>query len=184
VLYQSFEAYHTAVARRDGLPLPDPLGLNEVGNWLNLGGRGNYYPGQQPPPPAGAAPGAPPTAGAATGGAYQAGYTNPYQPPAAGAYQPPPYTPVSGFSGPGFTDPGIPPIPPPIPPVPPVPPLSWRRKEPIGAVILIGFGLLLLLHQMGYLAERVVHYLWPLIFIALGAWLIVRRVGDTQGGPQ
>ena len=33
ILYQSFEAYHTAVARRDGTPLPDPLGLNEVGNW-------------------------------------------------------------------------------------------------------------------------------------------------------
>lgn len=188
VLYQSFEAYHTAVARRDGMPLPDPLGLNEVGHWLNLGGR-TYYPGQQPPATPGAMPGtmpgAPPTAAGPATGAYQAPYANPYQ--QAGAYQPPPYTPVSGFPDPGFTgqgfsDPGAPPIPPPIPPIPPVPPLGWRRKEPIGAVILIGFGLLLLLHQMGYLAERVVHYLWPLIFIALGAWLIVRRVGDTKGG--
>jgi TM2 domain-containing membrane protein YozV len=167
VLYQSFEAYHTAVARRDGLPLPDPLGLNEVGNWLNLGTRQNY-PGQQPP--AGTAPpGAAPTAGG-----YQAPYTGPYQSTAAGAYQAPPYTPVSGYA-----DPGVPPAPP-IPPVPPVPPLGWRRKEPIGAVILIGFGLILLLNQMGYMAERVVHYLWPLIFIALGAWLIIRRVGDSS----
>src|ERR1700691_6790498 len=47
VLYQSFEAYHTAMARRDGQPLPDPLGLNEVGNWLNLGSR-PHYPGQPP----------------------------------------------------------------------------------------------------------------------------------------
>ena len=180
VLYQSFEAYHTAVARRDGMPLPDPLGLNEVGHWLNLGGRGAYYPGQQPPAAPGTMPGTPPAAGPTSG--YQAQYTNPYQQP--GAYQPPPYTPVSGFPDPGFTDPGAPPIPPPIPPVPPVPPLGWRRKEPIGPVILIGFGLLLLLHQMGYLAERVVHYLWPLIFIALGAWLIVRRVGDPRGGAQ
>ena len=38
VLYQSFEAFHTAKAIRDGQPIPDPLGLNEVGNWLNLGG--------------------------------------------------------------------------------------------------------------------------------------------------
>jgi hypothetical protein len=189
-LYQAFEAYHTAVARRDGMPLPDPLGLNEVGNWLNMGGRGAYYPGQQPPPPPGtAAPGAPPAAGTTTG-AYQAPpYANPYQPPyqqppATGAYQTPPYTPVSGFPNPGFTEPGDTPFAPPIPPVPPVPPLGWRRKEPIGAVVLIGFGLLLLLHQMGYLAERVVHYLWPLIFIALGAWLIVRRIGDpgSKGG--
>jgi len=38
ILYQSFEAFHTAKAIRDGQPIPDPLGLNEVGNWLNLGG--------------------------------------------------------------------------------------------------------------------------------------------------
>jgi hypothetical protein len=183
VLYQSFEAYHTAVARRDGQPLPDPLGLNEVGNWLNLGTR-THYPGQ---PPMGTPPPGAPPAGTAPG-AYQApyagSYSAPYTPPAAGAYQPPSYTPVSGFANPGFTDPGAPPIPPPIPPVPPVPPIGWRRKEPIGALILIGFGLILLLNQMGYLAERFVHFLWPLIFIALGAWLIVRRVSDTKGGPQ
>lgn len=176
VLYQAFEAYHTAIARRDGLPLPDPLGLNEVGNWINLGGR-SHYPG---PPPAGTAvPGYAPTAGT-TSGAYQVPYTPPYQSPAVGGYQPPPYTPVSGFVDP----PGI-------PPVPPVPPMNWRRKEPIGALILIGFGLILLLNQMGYMAERFVHYLWPLIFIAIGAWLIVRRVSDSsphgpgpvQGGP-
>jgi len=173
VLYQSFEAYHTALARRDGQPLPDPLGLNEVGNWLNLGGRPNY-PG--PPPTGAAAPGAPP---AGTGPrAYQAPYASSYQSTATGGYQTPPYTPVSGF-----TDPGMPPVPP-IPPVPPVPPLGWRRKEPIGALILIGFGLILLLNQMGYLAEHFVHYLWPLIFIALGAWMIVRRFGDSKGGTQ
>jgi TM2 domain-containing membrane protein YozV len=185
VLYQSFEAYHTAVARRDGQPLPDPLGLNEVGNWLNLS-RTHY-----PPPP-----GVTPT-GTASGpyqAPYSAPYSAPYTPPAAGAYQAPPYTPASGYpnpgftstgyTNPGFTDPGVPPVPPPIPPVPPVPPIGWRRKEPIGALILIGFGLILLLNQMGYLAERFVHFLWPLIFIALGAWLIVRRISDTKGGPQ
>ncbi len=169
VLYQSFEAYHTAVARRDGQPLPDPLGLNEVGNWLNLGTR-THYPVQSP---GGTIPPGVPPAGTAPG-AYQA----PYTAPTAGAYQTPPYTPVSGF-----IDPGMPPVPP-IPPVPPVPPIGWRRKEPIGALILIGFGLILLLNQMGYLAERFVHFLWPLIFIALGAWLIVRRISDTKGGPQ
>ncbi|HUB31341.1 MAG TPA: B-box zinc finger protein [Terracidiphilus sp.] len=168
VLYQSFEAYHTAVARRDGLPLPDPLGLNEVGNWLNLGGRPTY-----PPPPTGMPnPGVGPAPG--TPGGYQAPYAGSYAPPAASGYQATPYTPVSGY-----TDPGMPPPP---PPVPPVPPLGWRRKEPIGALILIGFGLILLLNQMGFMAERVVHYMWPLIFIAIGAWLIVRRVSDTPQG--
>jgi TM2 domain-containing membrane protein YozV len=167
ILYQAFEAYHTAVARRDGLPLPDPLGLNEVGNWLNLGGR-PPYPGQQPPPPGG--PAGPGTVGQAPG-AYQAPYASPYQAP----YQAP-FTPVSGY-----VDPSVPPVPP-VPPIPPVPPLSWKRREPIGAIILIGFGLILLLNQMGYMAERFVHYLWPLIFIALGLWMILRRFGDSKGG--
>ena len=178
VLYQSFEAYHTAVARRDGLPLPDPLGLNEVGTWLNLGNRPQYpgqppagqgYPGQ---PPAG--PGSPGATGPAAGaapGAYQAPFAGQSQPP-YGAPYPPPYTPVAGF-----TDPAV-------PPVPPVPPVSWRRKEPIGAIILVGFGLILLLNQMGYVTERIVHFIWPFIFIGLGVWLIVRRMADSKGGSQ
>src|ERR1700679_1782937 len=47
VCYQVFEAYHTAKARRDGEPVPDPLGLNEVGNWFGVGPR---TPGWTPPP--------------------------------------------------------------------------------------------------------------------------------------
>jgi len=78
VLYQSFEAYHTARALRDGQPLPDPLGLNEVGNWLNLGSR-PQHPGAYPGSPSGMPPaaGQPPTS------------SGPYSPPPAGAYQPP-----------------------------------------------------------------------------------------------
>jgi hypothetical protein len=44
--------------------------------------------------------------------------------------------------------------------------------------------LLLLLNQMGFLAEHILKFLWPLVFIALGVWLIVRRFEDTKGGPQ
>lgn len=211
VVYQSFEAYHTAVARRDGQPLPDPLGLNELASWLNLGFRSEFQrtqaqgpapaqgqaqaqaqaqPGQQPM--AGAAPVAgnpaaatPPPytqAGYAQTGYTQASYTQP--PPYGAGYPPPPppppgyepgyapgYTPVSGF-----TDPAA--------PVPPVPPISWRRREPIGAIILVGLGLILLLNQLGYVASRIVHYMWPLVFIAIGLWMILRRVGDTKGGNQ
>ena len=47
IIYQSFEAFHTAKALRDGLPVPDPLGLNNVGDWINLG-RHPQYPGQPP----------------------------------------------------------------------------------------------------------------------------------------
>jgi hypothetical protein len=161
ILYQSFEAFHTAKAIRDGQPLPDPLGLNEVGNWLNLGGP---QPGQHRPGVPGAPvnpPGAGPTAVPGAAGYQQAAYTQ-YQAP----YTPPP----------GFVDPAV-------PPVPPVPPVFWKRKEPIGALVLIGFGLLLLLNQLGFLAERVIHILWPLIFIAIGVWLVIRRIGDTPQIP-
>jgi hypothetical protein len=168
ILYQAFEAFHTAKAIRDGQPLPDPLGLNEVGNWLNLGGPQHRQgqPGMPAQPGVtGTGPGA--GAGAAT-------------PPGAAGYQQAPYTQYQapyGAAPAGYVDPAV-------PPVPPVPPVFWRRKEPIGALILIGFGLLLLLNQLGFLAEHVFRFLWPLIFIALGVWLIIRRIEDTKGGQQ
>jgi len=72
VLYQIFDAHQTAKARRDGLPLPDPFGLNELGNAFG-GHQPRPYtqpvapppPGTPPPPgfgpgtPPGAAPGSP-----------------------------------------------------------------------------------------------------------------------------
>jgi hypothetical protein len=165
ILYQSFEAFHTAKAIRDGQPIPDPLGLNEVGNWLNLGGP-SHRPGvPMNPGVPGAGPGAAAPNPGATAGGYQQGPYTQYQAP----YTPPP--------PPGFVDPAI-------PPDPPVPPVFWKRKEPIGALILIGFGLILLLNQLGVLAEHVFKFLWPLVFIALGVWLIVRRFEDTKGGQQ
>ena len=169
ILYQSFEAFHTAKARRDGQPLPDPLGLNEVGSWLNLGAK-PQYPGQPGAGPAQPEPG-PAGQGPASGG---------YPPPYAGQYQPPygqspyqaPYPPT-----PGYVDPAIPPI-------PPVPPIYWRRKEPIGAIVLIALGLLFLLGQMNLFNGRLMEYAWPLLLIGLGVWLIVRRLGESQGGSK
>jgi hypothetical protein len=153
VLYQSFEAYHTAKAMRDGQPVPDPFGLNEVGNWLNLGQR-PQNPGQPGAgqPPAGPAPGA---------------YQPPYAGQAPGAYQAP-YTPPA----PGFVDPNIP------------SPVYWRRKEPVGAVVLISLGILFLLAQLDIFHGRLLEFTWPLFLIGLGVWLFVRRLGDSQGGPK
>jgi len=181
VLYQSFEAYHTAIARRDGQPLPDPLGLNEVGNWLNLGTRpqGNFGqpgPGQpgagQQPGSTGQGPGQSYSAGPAQG--YQAPYSDPYQQP----YQQPPYG-QSPYAPPvpGYTDPAIPPI-------PPVPPMHWRRSEPIGAIVLIGLGMLFLLGQLDVFHGRLLEFTWPLVLIGLGVWLMISRVGNTQGGSK
>jgi TM2 domain-containing membrane protein YozV len=175
VIYQSFEAFHTAKARRDGQPLPDPLGLNEVSNWLNLGGR-SHYPPANPMPGAPGMPGGPGPAGA-PGTPGGAGST--YQPPypgyqAAGQTTPPgwqPYTPPPGYAGAG------------VPPIPPVAPVFWKRREPIGAIILIGLGLLFLLGQLDIFNGRLWQFTWPLMLIALGVWLILRRSGHLPGGP-
>ena len=177
VVYQSFEAYHTARARRDGQPLPDPLGLNEVGNWINPGAR-QQYPGQPGAGPGGVSPGA--AADPAAG--YQAPYQQaPYQ---QAPYQQAPYqTPYQGGYAPPATgplDPGTPPV----PPIPPVPPMGWRRKEPIGAIVLIGLGLLFLLGQLDIFSGRLIEFTWPILLIGLGVWLVVRRLGDSQGGTK
>jgi hypothetical protein len=197
VLYQSFEAFHTAKARRDGLPLPDPFGLNELGSWLNLGGRGTTHPSgtgyaapPPPPPPPGAGPvagsgvagtepiySAPYTGTAGTGGGYIPPYPPyppqpPYGEPFPGAYPP-------GSYPPGAYPPGV------IPPIPPDPtmPCSWRRREPVWAVVLIGLGVIFLLNSLGFV-RHFTHYAWPLLLIGLGVWLFVRRMGYMQGGPK
>jgi TM2 domain-containing membrane protein YozV len=60
VLYQVFDAHQTANARRDGLPPPDPFGLNELGE--TLAGRA----AQRGVPPVGAPPVNPPGAAGTT----------------------------------------------------------------------------------------------------------------------
>ena len=170
ILYQSFEAYHTAKALRDGEPLPDPLGLNEVGNWLNLGARprtqGQPYgaPGPVGQPYAG-----PVGAGEAPGG-YQAPNPGPYQTyePYQASFVPP----AAGYADPAAA------------PQPPVPPMAWRRKEPIGAIVLIGLGFLFLLGQLDIFSGRLFDFTWPLLLIGLGVWLIIRRIGHEQGGSR
>lgn len=185
ICYQVFEAYYTAKARRDGEPLPDPLGLNEIGSLFNQGAR------SQPGPSAGA----PWQTSAASNqqsnpvpeqtwdqSSGQASYAPPDQAPYTPPFQPVP--------GPGTPGPGIPPIPPPVPP--PVPLIDWRRREPIGAIVLIALGLLFLAGRLDLLSGRMFEFGWPVVLIALGVWLIVRRVHDTrrsspqdsQGGSQ
>jgi TM2 domain-containing membrane protein YozV len=224
--YQSFEAFHTAKARRDGLPIPDPFGLNELGSWINLGGQGrssgtNYgsaSPGAPPsstPPgnfPSGSATEPPPysapytsswTAGTAAGsgpvsgppggfGAPQPPYTEPYasqapygDPYAPGSYAPGTYPPGSYPPGtyppgsyPAGTDPtGF------VPPATSIPPYGWRRKEPVFAFVLIGLGIVFLLQSMG-IVGHILHYIWPVMLIGMGIWLILRRMGDARGGSK
>ena len=158
VLYQIFEAYHTARAQRDGQPLPDPFGLNEVSNWLNLGARPRnptqpgagqppVYPGFTPPGPDATA-----TAGPSAGSYPNAAAP---QPPFQTSYPQIPYRclPCAPF-------------------------------RPVGAVVLIGLGLLFLMGQLDLFRGRFFSFAWPLALIALGVWLIIRRIQDSQGGSK
>src|SRR5580698_5869819 len=125
VFYQVFDAYQTARARRDGFPLPDPFGLNELGAKIGIP--------NSPMTPSftqtyTAVPPVPPVPPPVVGYPPPADFTSPY----------PPYTAV-----------------PPVPPVGAVPPLDVDpyapvpRREPIGAIVLIGLGLLFLFNTLG-----------------------------------
>jgi len=162
IFYQVFEAYHTAKARRDGEPLPDPLGLNEIGNWFSTG---RTHPGQQPGPPAGAAnPGSASPNQAPNQAQDQQPYEPPFQAPYQARYSPPP----------SYTGPGLPPVPPPF----------WHRREPIGAIVLIALGVLFLMGQFDWFSGRMFELSWPLLLIGLGVWLIVSRLHETPRSPQ
>ena len=52
-----------------------------------------------------------------------------------------------------------------------------RHSAPIGAIVLIVLGVLFLLDNTGWFEFHWVHHLWPLILIALGGWLLARRLG-------
>jgi hypothetical protein len=102
-------------------------------------------------------------------------------PPTAGYQSPPPYQ--APFPPPaGSVDPAA-------PPVPPVPrqycrPLFWPRNEPVGAIVLIALGVLFLLGQLDVFRDRFFGFAWPLLLIALGVWLIIRRIENSQGGSK
>ena len=172
VCYQVIEAYHTAKARRDGTPLPNPFGLNDLSERLGFG--------KAWPNPAGT--GAP--QGAASSDATQATsapYTqpSPSYPPQSGASwgapwdsYTPPVPPIPPYGTPGY--PGYPVDPNLVPVV--------RNRFPAGAIWLIGLGCLFLIGNSGLFHAFPVHRLVPFFLIGLGVWLFVRRMTDTGTG--
>ena len=175
IFYQVFDAAQTAKARRDGLPLPNPFGLNDLGSRLGMAptpGPAPYVAGFSPS----AAPGGP----AAT--------PDPYSPTGTGSYpasgpsqsfvQPPPYT--ASYGVPPPPPPGVAPVygaPGPIEPA--------GHKHPVGAVVLIIIGIVLLLQTLGVFEEEWISRAWPVAIIGVGAWLLYRRTRDTpRGGAQ
>jgi TM2 domain-containing membrane protein YozV len=169
VLYQIFDANQTAKARRDGLPLPDPFGINELATRLGSPGAPTHapvappihpgYPGypasSYPPPPN-------PTASGFVGGAYP-----PYSPPAASYVPPPP--------------PNAPYPPPPFVGGPPPEPV--RRNEPAGAIALIVLGMLFLFGTLGFFRFDWIWRGWPVILIVVGVWLFVKRAREANPPP-
>ncbi len=57
----------------------------------------------------------------------------------------------------------------------PVPAVPARRGEPVGALVLIAVGLLLLMSTLGLFDVDWIRRLWPLALLLLGVWLLVRR---------
>lgn len=158
ILYQVFDAHHTAKARRDGLPLPDPFGLNDLGVRLGLQSAKQAQPFGEgyPPYPPSYPPGVPsaPYDAAAAGAQQAAGYTAvPPVPPAEGyaAYEPPAVAPMG-------------------------------RPEPIGAIILIALGVLFLLGTMGIFHFNWIGHGWPLILIGVGIWIFIKRSRELPPG--
>jgi Domain of unknown function (DUF5668)/B-box zinc finger len=172
VFYQVFDAAQTAKARRDGLPLPNPFGLNDLGTRLGMTSpptAAPYVAGFSP----GAAPGspaAPSDPGAGQGSAQQASYSSasygvPPPPPPSGA----PFG--SAVPGPGLYNPMV--------------PVEPEHKHPVGAVVLIIIGIVLLLQTLGVFEEEWIGRAWPVVIIGVGAWLLYHRTRETpRGGPQ
>jgi hypothetical protein len=176
VCYQVIEAHHTARARRDGTSLPNPFGLNDLGERLGFGKAW----------PASSASGA-----SANGATAQQAETSGTPPSAAGAYTPPPpsgYPPQpgsAGWSAPWDSYNYVPPVPP-IPPYgtpayPPDPNLvpPAHNRFPSGAIWLIGLGCLFLIGNAGLFHGLPIHLFVPILLIAFGVWLFVRKMTET-----
>lgn len=158
IAYQVFDALETAKARREGRPLPDPFGFNEISaKMVN--------------------PAAGPGAGPGAGHGAAQGFAGPQAPP------PPPQgmPPAAGFADPYYS--GNAPYPGFAPPPPPGHWCGWRRREPIGAIILIVLGALFLLNTMNIFDFDWFGHLWPLLIIGFGVALFLRRSREVPPPP-
>ena len=181
ICYMVIEAHHTACARRDGTPLPNPFGLNDLSERL---GFGKAWPGSAPnatayPAATGPEPAAQPTGDAAA--------TTP-QSPIAPPYVPPANPYASGFIAPpatSYAPPYTPPYSyayiPPDPPVPPMPPYAdvkvpYYRRFPSAAIWLIVFGVIFLVGDNGFF--HIFHHpvFWPIVLIGVGVWIFVHKM--------
>jgi TM2 domain-containing membrane protein YozV len=191
VFYMAFEAYHTAVARRDGLPLPNAFGFNDIGERMGFGKTwGTVGSVKVPGAPVPQTPGAAPIVDPNTGFAYVP--VNPvpvgtapdwvgYVPPTAFVTPPPiaatqqttpwshaPYaetytgTPQSPYAGS-------------LQPTAFVAPEVTPRRFPTGALWLIGLGLLILVANLLPDWKLTARWWPPVLFAGLSVWTFTRR---------
>jgi len=193
--YMVFDAYTTAKARRYGLPLPDPIGLNAIlaghdgtfGQRVEQAGErvgatveqaaqniGQHWR-QTGATPDGATSGTPVVPGDAVSGEAAPAQAAPKVEPVAnpdaaerassaasnsGSYRIPDTgreSTASVGAAPGYV------------------PLKEGERSPIGAVLLIGLGVLLLLDNLGWFNFLWIRHYWPVILIAAGLWLFINR---------
>ena len=121
-IYQIIDAYKTGEARRFGLPLPDPFGLNDM-----------------------------------LGGQKKQAYANP---PVATYAQTATGEPVAGVAPQVMV---------------PVEEEPQKAGAPVGAVILIGLGVIFLLNTFDWFRFDWFSKTWPVILIVIGVWIFIRR---------
>jgi hypothetical protein len=164
MFYQVIEAHHTARARRDGTPLPNPFGLNDLGERL---GFGKAWPANATPHVSAAMPDA-------------------YPPPVGGTYVPPAaaYPGYPSQLNPAWGAPWEQPIPPYADPANPLDPnsISTRNRFPSGAIWLIGLGAIFLIANSRIFHGFHTRYLLPFLLIGFGVWLFVQRMTNRGNG--
>ena len=58
---------------------------------------------------------------------------------------------------------------------------SWPKNQPVGPIVLIGIGLIVLLHNFGFFDYfRVRQIFWPVVLIGIGAWMLRGKLGGQS----
>ena len=190
--YQAFEAYHTARARRDGAPLPNPFGLNDIGEKLGFGkGWTTAATSSAAPSSFGTSTDGPVTRPVGDTSSYAAAGSVPTYATAVPSFSQPPFKQTGGAWAASATNYsyaapiGAPPVyaVPPYPYQSPMQPVA-QSSFPIGAVLLIILGLLFFFGSTGILREFYFHRVVPFILCATGEWIFFKpmtRSGQSIG---
>ncbi len=164
VFYQVIEAHHTARARRDGTLLPNPFGLNDIGERMGFGNSNRGWTNPVPPPSPQPGPAAP-FVSFVSDPAGNVSYTAPdgsqFQQTADGSqsYTGPQDVPFTSYDPASAQPYSYPPV----------------RRFPVGAVVLIVLGVLFFLESSGLFHYFPIYRVLPFLMIALGIWIFIRR---------